>query len=96
MKFAHVLCAALALASTEPAKAQQIDLSTITCKDFFEGNKERIEFVIVWLMGFYTGEDDPPILDFAKMKDKAGKLGAYCAKNPAHGLITAAEQVVAE
>jgi len=96
MKFAHVLCAALALALTTPASAQQIDLSTITCKDFFEGNKERIEFVIVWLMGFYTGEDDPPILDFAKMKDKAGKLGAYCAKNPDHGLITAAEQVVAE
>jgi acid stress chaperone HdeB len=96
MKFVHVLCAALALALTTPANAQQIDLSTITCKDFFEGNKERIEFVIVWLMGFYTGEDDPPILDFAKMKDKAGKLGAYCAKNPDHGLITAAEQVVAE
>jgi acid stress chaperone HdeB len=96
MKFVHVLCAALVLAFTTPAKAQQIDLSTITCKDFFEGNKDQIQFVIVWLMGFYTGEDDPPILDFAKMKDKAEKLGAYCGKNPTHGLITAAEQVVAE
>lgn len=96
MKPVYVLCAALALALAAPAKAQQIDLSTITCKDFFEGNKERIEFVIVWLMGFYTGEDDPPILDFAKMKEKAEKLGTYCAKNPTHGLITAAEQVVAE
>jgi acid stress chaperone HdeB len=96
MKLLPVLCATLALALTTPAKAQQIDLSTITCKAFFEGNKDQIEFVIVWLMGFYTGEDDPPILDFGKMKQKAEKLGAYCAKNPAHGLITAAEQAVAE
>jgi acid stress chaperone HdeB len=96
MKFVHVLCAAMALALITPAKAQQIDLSTITCKDFFEGNKDQMQFVIAWLMGFYTGEDDPPVIDFAKMKEKAGKLGAYCATNPAHGLITAAEQVVAE
>jgi len=46
MKLPLVLCATLALALTTPAKAQQIDLSTITCKDFFEGNKERIEFVM--------------------------------------------------
>jgi acid stress chaperone HdeB len=96
MKFAHVVCAALALVFTAPAQAQQVDLSTITCKQFFEGSKERIEFVVVWLLGFYTDEDDPPILDFTKMKDKVEKLGTYCAKNPNHGLITAAEQVVAE
>ncbi|HEY0568865.1 MAG TPA: HdeA/HdeB family chaperone [Xanthobacteraceae bacterium] len=96
MKSVHVAFVALALSLTSPAQAQQIDLSTITCKDFFEGSKERVDFVVVWLLGFYTGEDDPPILDFGKMKDKAEKLGAYCAKNPNHGLTTAAEQVVAD
>ena len=82
MKLPLVLCATLALALTTPAKAQQIDLSTITCKDFFEGNKERIEFVIVWLMGFYTEEDDPPILDFGKMKQKAASSAPIVPKTP--------------
>ncbi|HEX5844796.1 MAG: HdeA/HdeB family chaperone [Rhodoplanes sp.] len=83
-----------ALTGAPPAFAQVIDLSTITCKDFFEGNKDRIDFVVAWLLGYYTGEDDPPVLDFAKLKDKAAKLGAYCATNPTHGLVTAADKVM--
>lgn len=76
------------------ASAQEIDLSAITCKDFFEGNKDRIDFVVAWLLGYYTGEDDPPVLNFTVLKDKAAKLGAYCAAHPAHGLITAADEVM--
>jgi acid stress chaperone HdeB len=76
------------------ASAQEIDLSTITCKVFFEGNKDRIDFVVAWLLGYYTGEDDPPVLNFTVLKDKATKLGAYCAANPSHGLITAADEVM--
>lgn len=89
---AVILAAALTAAPT--AFGQTIDLSTITCKDFFEGNKDRVEFVVAWLLGYYTGEDDPPVLDFAKLKQKAENLGAYCANNPTHGLITAADQVL--
>ena len=91
--FGAVVLAA-ALTGAPPASAQVIDLSTITCKDFFEGNKDRIDFVVAWLLGYYTGEDDPPVLDFAKLKDKATKLGAYCAANPDHGLVTAADKVM--
>ena len=85
---------AAARARAPPASAQVIDLSTITCKDFFEGNKDRIDFVVAWLLGYYTGDDDPPVLDFSKLKQKTEKLGAYCATNPTHGLVTAADQVM--
>jgi len=85
---------AAALAGAPAASAQVIDLSTITCKDFFEGNKDRIDFVVAWLLGYYSGEDDPPVLDFGKLKQKAEKLGAYCATNPTHGLVTAADAVM--
>lgn len=85
---------AAALMGAPQASAQEIDLSTITCKDFFEGNKDRIDFVVAWLLGYYTGEDDPPVLNFVALKDKAAKLGAYCAANPTHGLITAADEVM--
>lgn len=92
-QFGAVVIAAM-LAAASPATAQVIDLSTITCKDFFEGSKDRVDFVVAWLLGYYTGEDDPPVLDFSKLKDKAEKLGAYCATNPSHGLVTAADKVM--
>jgi acid stress chaperone HdeB len=94
MKLLGAVVFAALLAGAAPASAQVIDLSTITCKDFFEGNKDRIDFVVAWLLGYYTGEDDPPVLDFAKLKDKATKLGNYCATNPTHGLVTAADKVM--
>jgi acid stress chaperone HdeB len=81
---------------TAPASAQALDLSTIKCKEFLESGKETIAFIMMWLDGYFTGEDDPAIVDFEKMKQKGEKLGAYCAKNPGHGLLTAADEVMAK
>jgi acid stress chaperone HdeB len=84
---------AAALSAT-PAAAQKIDLSTITCKDFLESGQDNISYILMWLHGFYTSQDDPPIIDFDKMKERGGKLGEYCRANPGNGLITAAEAVI--
>jgi acid stress chaperone HdeB len=81
------LCAA-------PACAQAIDLSTIKCKDFLDSGKETIGFITMWLDGYFTNEDDPAVVDFNKMKEKGARLGEYCAKNPTHSLLTAAEEVM--
>ena len=48
----------------------------------------------MWLEGFYTDEDAKPVVDFDAMKKNGGKLGEYCAKNPGHSLITAADDVM--
>ncbi len=94
MKSLSALAIAAMLAIATPASAQVIDLSTIKCKEFLGGGKDAIGYVIMWLDGYYTDEDDPPIVDFNKMKVRAEKLGEYCAKNPTNGLITAAEEVM--
>lgn len=86
------LCAVL-LASAAPAFADQIDLSTVTCKQLFEGPQDRIPLVLFWLDAYYRDEDSPPVIDFDKMKADAEKLGTYCAKNQSTGLITAADAV---
>lgn len=81
------------LAAAAPARAQVVDLSTITCKQFFEGPETRISYVLTWLDAYYRDEDAPPVMDFDKMKSDVTKLGAYCAQNPTIGLITAADKV---
>jgi len=94
MKTLSAVLLAASLLAAAPAQAQKLDLSTVTCKQFLESGKETISLILMWLAGYYADEDDPPIVDFDKMKTDAEKLGEYCAKNPTNGLITAAEQVL--
>jgi acid stress chaperone HdeB len=86
---------AVALAASSPAHAQKLDLSTVSCKQFLESKVEHISLILMWVAGYYADEDDPPIVDFDKMKADATKLGEYCAKNPETGLVTAIEETIA-
>ena len=66
-----LLIAATLLAA--PASASVVDLSVITCKEFLDSGKESIGYIMMWLDGYYTGEDDPPVVDFDKMKQRGEK-----------------------
>ncbi|MDQ2079684.1 HdeA/HdeB family chaperone [Xanthobacteraceae bacterium Astr-EGSB] len=66
------------------------------CKDFFEGSQDRVSQVVMWPDGYYADEDDPPIVDFDRMKKRIEELAVFCAKNPALGLITAADETLAK
>jgi acid stress chaperone HdeB len=95
VRLALAVLMAMSLAAA-PADAQVVDLSTIKCKEFLDSSKETIGYIMMWLDGYFTSEDDPAVVDFDKMKEKGVKLGEYCAKNPTHGLLTAAEDVMGQ
>jgi acid stress chaperone HdeB len=84
-----------ALAGASPTFAQTVDVSTITCKDFSAHKKDDMLAIVMWLSGYYTKDDDPTVIDFAKVKAKTDKVADYCAKNPAVGLVPAAEPILA-
>ena len=90
--FAAALAAGL-FACCNIASAEQIDLSTWTCKKFQSADKEEIGIILAWLDAYYKGEDDPPIIDTEKFVANAKKLGAYCSENPTIGLITATDKL---
>ena len=96
MKRLSMLVLATAMLAAAPARAEQVDLSTITCKKFFEYNKDNLSIMLMWLDGYYAEDDAPPIVDFDKMTVNAQKLGEYCGKNPDHSVITAADKVLAK
>ena len=85
---------AASLVTITPAAAQKLDLSTVTCKQFLDSGERTMSMVLMWLTGFFTDEDDPPVVDFDKLKTDASKLGDYCRKNPTTNLMTAAEEVL--
>jgi acid stress chaperone HdeB len=59
--------ALLALFAATPASAQKIDVSTIKCEEFIKSGKDSIGNIMMWLSGYYSGEDDEAIIDFDKM-----------------------------
>ena len=94
MKRLLMLTVAFCAALPAQAQKQQFDLSIVTCKQFFEYNKENLSLMLMWLDGYYSEDDAPPIVDFDKMAENSKKLGEYCGKNPGHSVITAADKVM--
>jgi acid stress chaperone HdeB len=96
VKMISAVLVAAALMAAAPVQAQVIDLSTVRCKEFVDSRKDTINAILMWLEGYYTDEEDPAIIDFGKMKEKAEQLTTYCAQNPTIGIMTAAESVMAK
>jgi acid stress chaperone HdeB len=91
-----ILAAALAaglLICCNAAFAEDIDLSTWTCKKFQSADKDDIGVILAWLDGYYRNDDDPPVINTDKFVDNAKRLGEYCAAHPDIGLITATDQL---
>src|SRR4051812_6517574 len=94
MKTLSTLVIAVALAATAPAHAEKVDLSTISCKKFFEYNKDNLSLMLMWLDAYYKDEDAEPIVAFDKRAENGKGLGEYCGKHPDDDIITAAEKVL--
>ena len=86
--------AAASFVVSAPAAAQKLDLSTVTCKQFLDSGERTMSMVLMWLTGFFTDEDEPPVVDFDKLKKDGEKLSDYCRKNPTTNLMTAAEEIL--
>ena len=91
--FSAVLAAAM-LACSAPGFAEDIDLSTCTCRQFQSASQDDIGVILSWLDGYYKDEDDPPVIETDKFVANAKKLAEYCVAHPDNGLITAADKVL--
>ena len=65
----------------------------MTCQEFLASNKDEIRIIWAWLDGYYTDEQEAPIIDINTMVDNLKKLNEYCAANPTIGLITATNKL---
>jgi acid stress chaperone HdeB len=93
MKFLAAALAAGMLVCCNAASAEDIDLSTWTCKQFQSASKDNIEIILAWLDGYYKDEDDPAVIETDKFVENAKKLGQYCSTHPDIGLITATDKL---
>jgi acid stress chaperone HdeB len=76
-----------------PARAEMIDFSKITCKQFFDTHKGDVSVILAWLEGYSREENDPPIFDTNEFAAAAKKFSTYCAAHPAATLSAAADEI---
>jgi acid stress chaperone HdeB len=89
---ALLLTATSALAADEA----KIDMSQLSCKQFSAYDKDNMGTIMMWLEGYYTGDDDDPVIDFAKLAGDNTKLLIYCESHADTDIITAADAVMDE
>jgi acid stress chaperone HdeB len=93
MKTFMAALAAAMLTASAGVRADDIDLSTWTCKQFQSASKDDMGIILAWLDGYYKDEDDPPVINTTQFGANAKKLGEYCAAHPDVGLITATDKL---
>jgi acid stress chaperone HdeB len=86
--------AALLVLPTVPARAEVLDLSTMSCKQFVESGEDTIKLVLIWMDGWYKGDSDEAIIDTEVFVQNGKKFGSYCAINPTVSIVTAAEKIL--
>ena len=93
--YATILAAALLLtASPLLAEDSKIDMKKLSCKQFSGYDKDNMSIIMMWLEGYYTCDEEDPVIDFGKMAGDTAHLLVYCGDHPDDDIITAAEDVL--
>ena len=74
--------AALLMLPTAPARAEVLDLSTMSCKQFVESGDDMIKLVLIWMDGWYKGDSDEAIIDTEVFAQNAKKFGSLLRGQP--------------
>jgi acid stress chaperone HdeB len=94
MKIVRISFAVVALLCAPAARADTLEFSKVTCEEFVKADPATIGNLMMWLGGYYMGDEDDPVIDFDKLKKQGGELGKYCAENPTAKLSDAAEKIM--
>lgn len=94
MKRTSVILIALVLAGASGAKAQQFDLSTMTCASFMKGDKNEMKLVAAWLAGYYTSESAAEVVDLPALDNLQNELTKFCARETSFPIASAADGIL--
>jgi acid stress chaperone HdeB len=84
--------AATALFSSLPAKADAIDMSTITCAQLLSMKQDEISFVLTWVAGYLAGTEEETSMDPAALGAHVTATVTYCGENAEMSVMNAAKE----
>jgi hypothetical protein len=71
-----------------------VDVSKITCEQYYLGKIFYPNTLATWLSGFYNGKRSNTVLDVERVKASASKLRSYCRDNLQTPLMEAVEKAL--
>jgi hypothetical protein len=71
-----------------------IDVSELSCEQFTDYNDDNRGLIMMWFEGYYTEEDEPATINFAKMAGHLAQLLVDCAANPDKKVLDAADEAM--
>ena len=85
----------LSMAAGDVVRAQvTVDISKITCEQFWFRRGVDPDKVAIWLSGYYNGKKDNTTVDLEHSRDLARQLTEYCRVNFKSTVMQAATAVV--
>jgi hypothetical protein len=93
MKRLTAFCAMTGLLLGEAAAQDRIDLTSFTCKQFLELNRDDALIVVGWVQGHYLDEHETPVVDFTKLSVESVSLANRCKARPDENVIAAADRM---
>jgi acid stress chaperone HdeB len=87
------LVLSMSLSIAWQARAQQLDLSTMTCDKFIKSDKDQMKLITAWLSGYYTDASDDEVVDMAVLNAKQNQLVQFCSRETSFPVANAADGI---
>jgi hypothetical protein len=87
------LLAALSVAS---AKAEPVDMSTVTCAQLMTMKADEVSFILTWVVGYMAGTAEELSMDPDALGKTVADTVTYCTENQEMSVLNAAKEVSAK
>lgn len=95
MKKFLILAASVATlaAAAAPARAEPVDMSTITCAQLMSMKQDEISFILTWVQGYMAGAQEETSMDPDALGKSVTDTVAYCQENQEMSVMNATKEV---
>jgi len=90
----HLALAALALSLLAPvaAKADPVDMSTVTCGSLLTMDESAVTFMLTWVAGYMAGTEEELSMDPDALGKSVDATVKYCQENEEMSVLNAARE----
>jgi len=79
-----------ALLAPLAARAEPIDMSTVTCGALLTMNQDEVSFTLIWVAGYLAGTEEELSMDPDLLGGHVGRTVEYCQEHQEMSVLNAA------
>ena len=91
-----VSTATLAILAAAPARADAVDMSTITCGQLLAMKADEVSFMLTWVQGYMAGTEEELSMDPEALGKSVTDTVTYCGENQEMSVINATKESAAK